>query len=173
MIVSKESNLSGIVNCGSLHIEVGPADWCRIRHLNIPFIDLVGANDNAATRDATAHDGAEGNLIRIIDVRYGTKRDKRSVLEAKTLNAKARKRSASRRGITESSHLCHHAVVPHEQVAVDGFTNLRGQEQDFSIVIDGAWTNRAECTSDRRRITNRGHLDNLPGSSLIKEQCSS
>ena len=114
MVIGKESNLSGIVNCSGLHIKVGPTDWRRIGHLNVPFINLVGANDDAAARDATAHDGTEGNLIRIIDIRYRTNGDRRSVLEPEALSAKAGKRSASRRGIAEGSYLCHHAVVPHE-----------------------------------------------------------
>ena len=173
MVISKESNLSGIVNCSGLHIKVGPTNRRRIGDLDVPFIDLAGANDDATLGDATAHDRAEGNLIRIIDIRYRTNGDRRSVLEPEALSAKAGKRSASRRGIAERSHLCDHAVVPHEQVAVDRITNRRRKEHNLSFVVNGAWTNRPECASDRRRITNGGYLDNLPGSSLIKEQCSS
>ena len=72
MVISKESNLSGIVNCSGLHIKIGPTNRRRIGNLDVPFIDLVGANDDAAARDATAHDGTEGNLIGIIDIGHRT-----------------------------------------------------------------------------------------------------
>jgi hypothetical protein len=85
-----------------------------IGNLDVPFINLAGANDDAALGDAAAHDGAEGNLVRVINIRDGTTGNKSSVLEPEALSAKAGKRSASRRGIAKGSHLCHHAVVPHE-----------------------------------------------------------
>ena len=98
-----------------MHIKIGSTDRRRIRHLDVPFINLVGANDDAAAGDATANDRAEGNLIGIIDIGYRTNGDRRSVREPPKLSVpSAGKRSASRRGIAEGSHLCDHAVVPHE-----------------------------------------------------------
>ena len=87
MVIGKESNLSGVVNGSGLHIKVGPTNRRRIRHLDVSFIDLAGANNDATLGDATAHHGAEGNLIRIIDIGNRTKGDKRSVLEAEALSA--------------------------------------------------------------------------------------
>jgi len=62
-VIRKKGDLSGIVNCSGLHIEIGSTDRRGIRNLDVPFIDLACANDDAAFRDTTAHDGAERNLI--------------------------------------------------------------------------------------------------------------
>ena len=113
-VIGKEGNLSGIINCSRLHIKIRPTNRRRIGHLDIPFINLVRANDDAAVGDATAHDRAEGNLIRVINIRDGTTGNKSSVLEPEALNAEATIRSAARSRITKCGYLCDHAVVPHE-----------------------------------------------------------
>src|SRR5581483_4148552 len=138
LVISEKGDLPGIVNRRSLHIEIRSTNRRGIRHLHIPFIDLIGANDDAARGDTTADDGTERNLIGIIDIWHGASWNRSSVLKAEALNAKARKRSTFRRRIADSGYLCDHAIVPHEQVAIDCFTNLGSKKHDLPVVIHGA-----------------------------------
>jgi hypothetical protein len=119
MVIGKEGNLSGVINRSGLHIKVRPANGSRIRDLDVPFIDLSRANDYAALRDATTHNGSESDLARNIDIGQRANRDIRPVLKASAFSPEKRICSASGSGIANCSHFSYDAVVSHEYVAVN------------------------------------------------------